>query len=68
MPFGITVVVLVDLHIGPDVKRQRQPGIMPVLATEATNVVCATTSFHGYDAGQQGAQETQKPMPVETLP
>jgi|UPI00042430F0 hypothetical protein len=41
---------------------------MPLLAAEATNVVCATTSFHGYDAGRQGAQEIQKPMPLETLP
>jgi len=33
-----------------------------------TNVVCPTASFHGYDAGRQGAQEIRKLMPLETLP
>ncbi len=65
--FRVTIVVLVNLHVRPDVERGHQPRLVATLTTEATDVVRTTAGFHRDNAGRQALQEGKQTVPLDAL-
>lgn len=65
--FRITIIVLVDLNVGTDIKRRHQPRFVPVLKAKATDVMRPTTGLHRPNARWQAFQVVQQPMPLGGL-
>jgi hypothetical protein len=64
----VTVVVLLRLHIRPDILRWHQPDLVPERRRGTTNIVRAAARLHRHHATWQLAQQRRDAVPRHTPP
>ena len=61
------IIVLMHLHVGPEVKGRHQARLMTVLHTKATDMMRAAACLHRNNTRPQSREETQQTKSLDTF-